>query len=260
MPDPLAPWARFLTRLDGVYHSSSGRTYRPSKLREPLPPPKPEPSETDPFHRLPATVLADIVRYIEPIDVVRSQRVSRKWKSWLASEYIATLALKAHFPESEETERCWRLHRMDVEEGGEEYPEVSVTAYRRIARRWAEENNAGAGAAVQHTESQQSVEDEPESQTVEPDHEPRLAPAITEEQLAAGEKVMTVLKAQRGGDREGTGMRIPPEVISAPPSPTRRRRSPSPVTPGCSPPMSPFRELEKSPLRGSTPPVASTAS
>lgn len=48
----------------------------------------------------------------------------------LASEYIYTISLRAHFPFSTEAERVWKLHR-----SGERFPAAAVEAYRSVAYR-----------------------------------------------------------------------------------------------------------------------------
>ncbi|KAA8898641.1 hypothetical protein FN846DRAFT_962053, partial [Sphaerosporella brunnea] len=55
-------------------------------------------STTDPLIRLDSDILAQIVTYLEPVDVVRLQRVSRGWMMLLGSQWIARVALIAHFP------------------------------------------------------------------------------------------------------------------------------------------------------------------
>ncbi|KAF8455690.1 hypothetical protein BGX38DRAFT_1140333 [Terfezia claveryi] len=56
----------------------------------------------DPFGRLDLHVIALVVELLNPVDIVRLQRVSHHWNSTLGSEYIARVALLAHFPHSPE--------------------------------------------------------------------------------------------------------------------------------------------------------------
>lgn len=142
MRDPLAPWNRMLHRLDGVHAASQGRTFRPSLFptSPPAPPCRARPAASnDPLAKLSLELASEIVCYLNPADVVALQRVSKQWRVVLASEYIYTLALRAHFPGCEETRRVWELH-----EGGREmYPEEAVDGYRNAARRWCERRRRG---------------------------------------------------------------------------------------------------------------------
>jgi len=91
-----------------------------------------QPSATrDPFALLPLHVLAEIVKHLNPLDVVVHQRVAKAWRVILASEYIYTLALRFHFPFSSEAREVWRLHR-----AGERFPEAAVAGYRAAAARY----------------------------------------------------------------------------------------------------------------------------
>jgi len=56
----------------------------------------------DPFERLHLNVIALMVELLNPVDIVRLQRVSHNWNNILGSEYIARVALLAHFPHSPE--------------------------------------------------------------------------------------------------------------------------------------------------------------
>ncbi|KAA8913772.1 hypothetical protein FN846DRAFT_928574 [Sphaerosporella brunnea] len=93
--------------------------------------PKPS-TTTDPFEFLPTHIVADVLRYISPLEVIRNQRVSKAWRVVLASEYIYTLALRWHFPFSSEAENVWKLHH-----GGERYPAAAVDGYRAATARYS---------------------------------------------------------------------------------------------------------------------------
>lgn len=57
----------------------------------------------DPFERLDQHVIALVTELLDPVDIIRLQRVNRNWNAILGSEYIARVGLLAHFPQSPET-------------------------------------------------------------------------------------------------------------------------------------------------------------
>ncbi|KAF8467787.1 hypothetical protein BDZ91DRAFT_126801 [Kalaharituber pfeilii] len=59
----------------------------------------------DPFERLDLNVVAMVVELLNPVDIVRLQRVSQSWHDILGSEYISRIALLAHFPNSTEAKQ-----------------------------------------------------------------------------------------------------------------------------------------------------------
>lgn len=149
MHGSIGPWARVLQMLANVPTSTitasmpkrrqtSTTSGRPSKTRphkrarfssDPPASIDPKPS-TDPFSRLPLNLIANIVRDLNPLDILIHQRVCKSWRVVLASEYIYTLSLRQQFPYSAEAARVWELHL-----GGEQYPSASVEAYRAAAYR-----------------------------------------------------------------------------------------------------------------------------
>jgi hypothetical protein len=56
----------------------------------------------DPFSCLNDFDIAPIIEFLDPIDIIRLQRVSRTWHSILSSEWVSRVALISHFPRTAE--------------------------------------------------------------------------------------------------------------------------------------------------------------
>lgn len=74
----------------------------------PSTPPSSSPSSSfrprlDPFRHLTLSEVAIIVEFLNPIDIVRSQLVCRRWRTILDSYHISRVALIKHFPMEKET-------------------------------------------------------------------------------------------------------------------------------------------------------------
>ena len=76
-------------------------------------------------------MVAQLLPYLDPLEILTLQRVAKQWRMVLASEYVYTEALHAHFRGTEEEMRVWELH-----EGGEKWPEEAVEGFLDAAKRW----------------------------------------------------------------------------------------------------------------------------
>ncbi|KAF8253931.1 hypothetical protein K440DRAFT_618460 [Wilcoxina mikolae CBS 423.85] len=113
------------TRFSNPSATTAASSARLSHITQPAPS-----TTTDPFSLLSLHIVSEIIHYLHPLDIIAHQRVSKAWRVILASEYIYTISLRAHFPFSPEAGKVWKLHR-----SGERFPAAAVEAYRSAAYR-----------------------------------------------------------------------------------------------------------------------------
>lgn len=103
----------------------------------------------DPFSTLGEHELAIIVEYLDPLDVIRGQLVSRLWRHYLNSEQLSKIALLHAFPQAKETldykkvQQRRELARLAVGDGshddnnllGEDEAVDAVLSFRRCVYR-----------------------------------------------------------------------------------------------------------------------------
>jgi hypothetical protein len=84
----------------------------------------------DPFLALDSDTIANILTFLAPVDVIRLQRVNRRWHQLLSSKWIARLALVSHFPHSSEAMELRSSGGGEDGDGGD-----PVRSYRRAVYR-----------------------------------------------------------------------------------------------------------------------------
>lgn len=86
--------------------------------------------DMDPFSRLGEFEIAHLVEFLEPIDIIRLQRVSKSWRSMLNSDYLSRIGLLHHFPNVSQSRELRDSHL--VLGSKEPVPVDAVLLWRRV--------------------------------------------------------------------------------------------------------------------------------